>query len=207
MSNAPIQTSKSLKSGMSPAIRGGEVKTSASSETQDGSIARPVADQAEMTGIDPATTASSPPAIDVSSPTDCQLHAPERPTEKLRVLLVDDDGSVRRLVAMALHSAGFEVLEAADGNVAVQLCEQTEIIHLVLADVLMPKLSGRQLASHVVLHHPEAKVLLMSGYPNVTGFLDGVVGRAEKTKTEYGFIQKPFGPAQLIQKIHEILAQ
>lgn len=206
MSNDPIQTSKSLKSGMSPAIRGGEVKTSASSETQDGLIARSVADQARTTGIDPAMSASSPPAIDVS-PADGQSHEPERPRENLRVLLVDDDGSVRRLVAMALHSAGFEVLEAADGNAAVQLCEQTETIHLVLADVLMPKLSGRQLASHVVLHHPEAKVLLMSGYPNVAGFLDGVVGRAEKTKTEYGFIQKPFGPAQLIQKIREMLAQ
>ena len=137
MSNDPIQTSKSLKNGISPAIHDGEVKTSASSETHDSSIDRSVADRVKTTAIDPATTASPPQANDVL-PAGCQLPESEQPTEKLKVLLVDDDGSVRRLVAMALTSAGFEVLDAADGNVAVQLCEQTETIHVVVADVLMP---------------------------------------------------------------------
>lgn len=204
MSHDPTQKSDVLKERTVATGSACEVQTQTESETEGGSIARPDSAVSKTTGSAPATPER--PSDPMGEPAaGRQLNDPEQPTEKLRVLLVDDDGSVRRLVGMALQAAGFEVLEAADGNVAVQLCEQTETIHLVLADVLMPKLSGRQLASHVVMHHPEARVLLMSGYPNVTGFLDGVVGRAEKTKTEFGFIQKPFGPAQLIQKIREML--
>jgi len=165
-------------------------------------------------GADPVATAATdnanaahacPPDAELQTPVESRSH--DRHMEHARILIVDDDAGVRQFVVAALKSAGFEVLDAKDGSDAIRQCEQPGAIHLVLADVLMPKLSGRQLASQVVARHPEAKVLLMSGYPNVSGFLDGVAGRAEKTKTEYGFIRKPFGPAELIQKIRELLQQ
>lgn len=204
MRHDPTPKSEVITEPRVSTISGGQPQTQTGSESQGDTLEHSPVDQPATARPVPGITASSSAALSVQ-PDSCQEPGPKQPPQKLRVLLVDDDASVRRLIRMALDAAGFEVLEAADGTVAMQLCEQTEVIHIVLADVLMPKLSGRQLASHVVTHHPEARVLLMSGYPNVTGFLDGVVGRAEKTRTEFGFIQKPFGPAQLIQKIGEMI--
>jgi two-component system cell cycle sensor histidine kinase/response regulator CckA len=123
-----------------------------------------------------------------------------------RILVVDDDDAVRKYVSLALSSAGYKVLEAKSGPEAVSICEsETRIIDLMLADVMMPKLGGRQLAQQALALQPSLKVLLMSGYPNVSGFLH-VASRSDKEPAEFDFIPKPFTPAQLIQKVREMLA-
>lgn len=123
-----------------------------------------------------------------------------------RIVVVDDDAEMRQFVSDTLTAAGYDVTLARSGDEAMHLCEKHQAtIQLVIADVVMPHLSGRQLASKLGNLHPDTKVLLMSGYPNVTGFFDGIVGRAEPVKVEFNFLQKPFSPAVLIQKVRELL--
>ena len=123
-----------------------------------------------------------------------------------RILVVDDDEAVHRLASAILTLAGYQVLVANNGAEAVQLCEQEETpVDLVLADVVMPKLSGRQMASQIASFQPSVKVLLMSGYPNVSGLLNGIASRSEKVKADCDFIQKPFTPVELIRRVREKL--
>lgn len=128
------------------------------------------------------------------------------PSERECILVVDDDESVRRLTRTILSSAGYDIHEAASGREAVLLCEQLQIpIHLVLVDIVMPKLSGRQSVSKMVALRPGLKVLLMSGYPSLSDLLDVTLARSEMPRVEYEFIQKPFAPAALLAKVREIL--
>jgi DNA-binding NtrC family response regulator len=123
-----------------------------------------------------------------------------------RILIVDDDESVRRYAALILQSAGYEVLEAENGEDAVRACASPGAsIRLVLADVVMPKLGGRQLASEIASLHCDVKVILMSGYPNLTGLLDGIASRSEKVRAECQFLRKPFKPGELIDAVRMTL--
>ena len=134
----------------------------------------------------------------VQRPTMCKL---------LRILVVDDDEAVRNFVAMVLDLAGFQVLQAQNGDDAIRIAEHEETIHLVLTDVVMPGPRGRHLANQIASLQPGTRVLLMSGYPNLSGLLNGITGRTEHLTDDYEFIQKPFSPSEIVEKVRSMLAQ
>ncbi|MBI1790099.1 MAG: response regulator, partial [Acidobacteria bacterium] len=115
------------------------------------------------------------------------------------VLLVEDEGGVRRMVRDMLSRHGYTVLEAADGAAAHSLLrESSQAVHLLLTDVVMPDLSGRALAESLQALRPGLKVLFMSGYT------DESILRRHLIEPEY-FLQKPFSPDILAVKVREVL--
>lgn len=116
------------------------------------------------------------------------------------VLLVEDDESVRELAKMVLDGNGYNVLEAESGNVALLICEgYEETIHLLLTDVVMPEMSGLELAKQLETMHPEMRVLYMSGYTDNAIIHHGILSEGTN------YIQKPFLPSALAKKIREVL--
>ena len=116
------------------------------------------------------------------------------------VLLVEDEDIVRDLVAEILQTAGYTVLDAADGIEALELAEtHPGPIHLLLTDVVMPKMSGRDLAERLVTLHGDTKVLYTSGYT------DGAIVDRGVLQPGTEFIQKPFSFAALTQKVRDVL--
>ena len=116
------------------------------------------------------------------------------------ILLAEDQEEVRAIVRLALESKGYTVLAARNGNEAMQLCKQhSGPIHLLMTDVVMPKMNGRQLAVLVVDQRPQIKVLYLSGYT------DDAVVRHGVLETEMAFLQKPFTPMDLARKVREVL--
>ena len=117
------------------------------------------------------------------------------------ILLVEDDEVVRKLVREVLDNEGYRLLEAPNGVAALSICAQyEEPIHLLLTDVVMPEMSGRELANRLAAVRPEVKVLYMSGYT------DDVVLRSGVLAESSSFLQKPFTSAGLGIKIREVLA-
>lgn len=117
------------------------------------------------------------------------------------ILVVDDEGLVRRLVCRILRLRGYTVLEAPRGAEALRIChEHTGPIHLLLTDILMPEINGPTLAERVVALRPHTRVLYMSGY------VDGTLLARFDLKTEKAFIQKPFAPDTLARKVGEVLS-
>lgn len=116
------------------------------------------------------------------------------------ILLVEDEDVVRSLVREILNMQGYNVLEAANGVKALPVCEKHEgQIHLMLTDVVMPQMGGRELAERVARLRPATKVLFMSGYTDDAIVHHGVLDAG------ISFIQKPFAPDVLARKVREIL--
>jgi two-component system, cell cycle sensor histidine kinase and response regulator CckA len=141
------------------------------------------------------------PRVDAASAADAAAAEPiVAPRGNETILLVEDEISVRNMARLSLEAHGYLVLEAAGGPEAVRLCQQTPaIIHLVLTDVVMPHMSGRQLTEQLAVLRPAMKILYMSGY---TG--DAVVRHGiERART--AFLQKPFTPTKLARKVREVL--
>jgi PAS domain S-box-containing protein len=116
------------------------------------------------------------------------------------VLLVDDDDGVRCLTATVLRSAGYTVLEARDGSEALKAAKNhPNTIHLLVTDLIMPRLSGRQLADRLMRNRVGLKVLFISGYAaNTLGEHDPISERSD-------FLSKPFTPASLAAKVRAVL--
>ena len=116
------------------------------------------------------------------------------------ILLVDDEPGVRRCTAEALRSYGYRVLEAEDASKALSICAQeAEQIDLLLADVVMPGMSGPELASRLLQDRPQLKVLFMSGYTDTAEAFPGELRDVE-------FIPKPFNLRELAARIQTVLA-
>lgn len=118
------------------------------------------------------------------------------------LLLVEDEDAVRALARQSLEKRGYKVLEAGNGREALALAESYEgPLHLLVTDVVMPQMSGRQLVEEIVPRRPELKVLLMSGYTE-----DAVV-RHGIADARANYLQKPFTLSTLARKIREVLDQ
>ena len=116
------------------------------------------------------------------------------------ILLAEDEEAVRRLAAMVLERNGYRVIEARDGTAALDAAAAHDgPIHLLLTDVIMPGLNGRQVADRFATIHPEARVLFMSGYAGEALSAQGVLDAS------VAFLAKPFVPAELARKIREVL--
>ena len=116
------------------------------------------------------------------------------------ILLVEDETNLRRLSLEALQRQGYTVLEAEDGAAAMQLAAHYPgIIHLLLTDMVMPGMNGRELAHRVVNIRPNVKVLYMSGYAET------VIDRNGSIEPGVELMQKPFSMQDLIAKIREML--
>jgi two-component system, cell cycle sensor histidine kinase and response regulator CckA len=114
--------------------------------------------------------------------------------------LVEDEDGVRKVARQALESRGYRVLEASDGEAAMQLCrEHAGEIDLLLSDVVMPRMSGRELRQQVSEISPQTRVLFTSGYT------DDAVVRHGVYQAESDFLQKPFSVQALLKKVREIL--
>jgi CheY-like chemotaxis protein len=124
----------------------------------------------------------------------------ERPRGSETVLLVEDEDVVRNLVREILENNGYTVLEAENGADALELGRQfTEPIHLLVTDVVMPKMSGSELAERLLTLHAETRVLYMSGYT------DGAIGHHGVLDLHTEFLQKPFTFDALATKVRKVL--
>ncbi len=118
------------------------------------------------------------------------------------VLVVEDDHSLRKLVCNILEKYGYQVQEAPNGEEALKvIAENEKPIHLLVTDVIMPGMGGRMLAERLQSQQPDIKVLFMSGY------MDQTISHQDLSAAELNFIEKPFSPQKLANKIREILDQ
>lgn len=115
------------------------------------------------------------------------------------ILVVEDDADVRLVVADMLRGQGYQVCEACDGVQALQfLRESPDPVHMVLTDVMMPRMTGPELVKQIDALSTPVKVLYMSGYTDE--ILEPAMGQ------QLGFIQKPFTSKALLQKVRETFA-
>jgi DNA-binding NtrC family response regulator len=116
------------------------------------------------------------------------------------ILLVEDEFTVRKFLLSVLQQVGYRVIEAEDGRQALKLIDDSdEHIHLLLTDVMMANMGGRELASQLAAKRPEMKVLFMSGYAQE------VNPKGWDSRQGFEFLQKPFSPGVLAQKVRAVL--
>jgi CheY-like chemotaxis protein len=114
------------------------------------------------------------------------------------ILVVEDTDDLRRMICQILMQHGYQVLEAANGLEALELCHSySDPIHLLLTDVLMPRMDGGELAEQVRQINPQLPMIFMSGYAD-----DVLVRRIARLAA---FIPKPFTSVTLTRKIREVL--
>lgn len=115
-------------------------------------------------------------------------------------MVVENGEILRPLICEILRKEGYNVLEAQDGDEALLVWQRyQEPIDLVLTDVVMPNMSGKELVEHLRLLQPEIKVIYMSGYES------SILSSGNKFGSDAVFLQKPFRPAELGEKVREIL--
>jgi PAS domain S-box-containing protein len=118
------------------------------------------------------------------------------------VLLVEDEDGVRSLIQLVLQRNGYKVIEAHNAEEALQILDSNNgRIHLLLTDLILPRLSGRELAERINMKRPEIKCLFMSGYTDDSVVKSGILDH------QTAFLQKPFSMEALLQKIREVLGQ
>ena len=125
---------------------------------------------------------------------------PQRLDGMETILLVEDESNLRRLARQYLQNQGYTVLEAADGAAAIQICNaHSGPIHLLLTDVIMPGMNGRELAHSISSLRPDVKVLYMSGYT------ENAIGHNGTLEAGVTLLQKPFTLPALKAKVREVL--
>ncbi len=140
----------------------------------------------------------------VDAPVDITVESKVADVESLggaeTILVVEDQVEVRQLAVEVLRSYGYQVLEAANGGDALLLCERNSApIHLMVTDVIMPGMTGRELAQRLQQIRPDTKVLYISGYAAEVIANKGIL--------EHGvaYLPKPFAPNSLARKVREVL--
>ena len=124
------------------------------------------------------------------------MHTPDN---RETILVVEDAEPIRKMVCSMLRGSGYGVKEAADGAEALGLIErECETVHLVLTDVIMPEMSGAELARHLSRVCPELPIIFMSGYSE-----DPVVRSVERIGSV--FLPKPFTASALVEKVRQTL--
>jgi PAS domain S-box-containing protein len=131
---------------------------------------------------------------------------PELPLTKTKaaaggtVLVVEDEDSVRRLIETVLESEGFSVLEAGGGDAALSLSRRySESIQLLITDVIMPDMTGKEVADRLLAMRPDLKVIYISGYSG------DVLTRRGALDPDVAYLPKPFTPGALAAKVREVL--
>ena len=125
---------------------------------------------------------------------------PPRPQGSETILLVEDQAEVRNLVRRLLEARGYHVLAAASGHDALRLTVQhAGAIDLLVTDVMMPGMSGREVALLLAPAHPRMRTLYLSGYPE-----ESIVGDA-RLEPGIAFLQKPFTAEALARKVREVV--
>jgi PAS domain S-box-containing protein len=136
--------------------------------------------------------------VTAQAPAPVETHKAEPGTET--ILLVEDEANLRYLARQFLEKQGYKVIDAADGAVAMQIAVAHEgVIHLLLTDVIMPGMNGRELAQRISEIRPNVKVLYMSGYT------ENVVGHDGTLDAGVRLLQKPFNLRDLKNRVREAL--
>ncbi|HEX5689803.1 MAG TPA: response regulator, partial [Roseiflexaceae bacterium] len=118
------------------------------------------------------------------------------------ILVVEDQPMVLDLVRVALHSRGYTILEASNGNVALELAANYNgAIDLLLTDIVMPQMGGVELAERLQALRPQIKVLFMSGYSDVG------VERLQALGDDVALLSKPFSPSTLVARVYHMLTR
>jgi CheY-like chemotaxis protein len=126
--------------------------------------------------------------------------APDEARGDETVVLVEDELMVKNLVSEVLRKSGYQVMEFINGQEALaRMKRHAGHIHLLVTDVVMPGMSGIELARHLALGRPEMRVLFFSGYT------DDLVGRQGVLKPGRAFLQKPFTPDTLLRRVRMLL--
>jgi GAF domain-containing protein/nitrogen-specific signal transduction histidine kinase len=117
------------------------------------------------------------------------------------VLLAEDEAALRTMVAQTLEELGYTVLQAADGEEGLRVARERQagVIHLLLTDIVMPRMGGVELASRFKTEWPDARVLFVSGYS------EDPLLQHSANRRDMDFMQKPFLPAALARRVREIL--
>jgi PAS domain S-box-containing protein len=115
------------------------------------------------------------------------------------ILVVEDDSSVRKLAVIILGNCGYQVQESGNAFEALRLIRRNPHFDLVVTDVIMPQMSGKDLHDQIKSQLPQTKVLLMSGYTDDALAHHGVLDE------RLSFLEKPFSPAKLARKVREVL--
>ena len=144
----------------------------------------------------PRVASTGETAVQVAMPVELKKAEPGTET----ILLVEDEANLRYLARQYLEKQGYKVIEAADGAVAMQIAVAHEaVIHLLLTDVIMPGMNGRELAQRISEIRPNVKVLYMSGYT------ENVIGHNGTLEPGVRLLQKPFNLRDLRTAVREVL--
>jgi PAS domain S-box-containing protein len=141
------------------------------------------------------------PLIECPTPTPDRQMTPAAGNNHETILLVDDEEALRRITRTMLEQLGYTVLEASDGVQAIEIAQKyQETIHLMITDLVMPRLSGREAAERLIALKPGLRVLFMSGYTDDEIVHLGVESAAAN------YLHKPFDLATLTRKVQKLLA-
>jgi hypothetical protein len=122
-----------------------------------------------------------------------------QPTARDTILLVEDEAFVRKVTAEVLESAGYRVMSAGGAAEALEACRSSaERVDLLMADIVMPGMSGRELAAQFEFFYPQARVLLMTGYPEQ-------LASRPQSDWDRRCMAKPFSLHTLLGRVRELL--
>lgn len=185
----PFFTTKSFGTGLGLSTVYGIVKQHNGHTTVDSQLGKGTAFSLFFPPCEEAPVTKAPPPAQAS------------PLRSSRILLVEDQAEVRASVQRILERAGHKVLSAATPDEAERLCaEQADEIQLLISDVMLDGVNGRELSLRLEEKNPRLKTLLISGYPTEA------LGEGAPLSGELNFLQKPFSPAELRERVSKLLA-